>query len=128
MNKNNYKWDSVPETERVFTAKQLAEIFKTAPTYIITLAHNIGVDTKKRMNIPEATQKVTYFDFQDYLVFKKYYAGRPHKNTNVFHEDYTNIELMRKNHPLVTDDRFFNLYYFPDVIPDCFEEVDNWKV
>lgn len=34
------------------------------------------------------------------------------------------IEL-KKEHPLVTDDRCFKLSWFPDIVPDCFKEVNN---
>lgn len=30
------------------------------------------------------------------------------------------IEQLRSEHPLVTDDRFFKLSYFPDTVPKCF--------
>lgn len=33
---------------------------------------------------------------------------------------FPNIEELRQQHKLVTDDRFFTLSYFPDVIPVCF--------
>jgi hypothetical protein len=29
------------------------------------------------------------------------------------------------NHPLVTDKRFLQLSFFPDVVPKCFEELDE---
>lgn len=29
-----------------------------------------------------------------------------------------------EKHPLVKDKRFLSLSYFPNVIPDCFKEVD----
>lgn len=36
-----------------------------------------------------------------------------------------NLEELKKQHPLVKDDRFFKLTYFPDVIPSCFEGLKN---
>ena len=30
-----------------------------------------------------------------------------------------------KEHPLVTDKRCLNLYYWPDVIPDCFKDMEE---
>ena len=46
---------------------------------------------------------------------------KPERKVKVAAEQPT-IEQLRKEHPLVTDDRFFKLSYFPDPTPECFKE------
>ena len=35
------------------------------------------------------------------------------------------LEVMKKLHPLVTDERCFNLNYWPDTEPKCFKDLGN---
>lgn len=36
------------------------------------------------------------------------------------------LESLMKKHPLVKDERCFELSYFPDPTPDCFRDCDDW--
>lgn len=38
------------------------------------------------------------------------------------------VEELKKAHPLVRDERLFNLNYWPDVVPVCFEEEGEEEV
>ena len=35
------------------------------------------------------------------------------------------LEKLRKKHPLVKDERCFNLMWFPDPLPECFKKEDE---
>ena len=34
------------------------------------------------------------------------------------------LDEMKKLHPLVTEERFLNLNYWPDITPKCFADLD----
>lgn len=38
------------------------------------------------------------------------------------------VEELKKAHPLVRDERLFNLNYWPDVVPVCFEEEGEEEI
>lgn len=49
---------------------------------------------------------------------------QPERKVKVAAEQPT-IEQLRKEHPLVTDLNFFKTSYFPESVPDCFDDLDK---
>ena len=74
------------------------------------------------------------FDYNDEDVKKiySYYAEKRKKEAAILKENKEKkilerklyLEQMHKEHPLVTNDKFFNLSYFPDIIPNCYKGDD----
>ena len=50
------------------------------------------------------------------------------QQTSFKEEVQEDVEELKKAHPLVRDERLFNLNYWPDVVPVCFEEEGEQEV
>mgnify|MGYP003315868039 CR=1 FL=1 len=119
-----------PRNNRTFTTAELADALGVVTSSIIKMIHtkklsyNIVVsDHGKRMVVP----------YETYAELKQYYDKKFEKmaekrkvviNTKPAVKQNITLEEMHKLHPLVTDDRFFKESYFPEIIPDCFEDME----
>lgn len=81
-------------------AKELNIDIKTFKEIIYTLGINASKQTERNPRIEKAV-----------MDYKK--------------QEQLNIDFA--NHPLVKDKRCFKLTWWPDVIPKCFEDLDNDK-
>lgn len=76
--------------------------------------HKIG-QQKEYLFTLEQLQKYDLLKKNKFTEFKEI---RKEKETQ-------DIEELKKLHPLVTDVRLFKTSYFPDVIPNCYKEVEK---
>lgn len=116
-----YSYTQRPEEDRMFTVTDICKMVGASPCVIRSLAENAGIESflsKERKN-------VIVFNFkgmkQIVALYKNVIGIDEVKKNNKVQEPKT-IEELRTEHPLVKDDRFFKLSFFPDIVPKCFTE------
>lgn len=114
------------EEQRIFTATEIAQILDIDANRIYLI--------KKRHKIKPCGNKGRELTY-DYKAFKLFKADidyfrkekeRVENNKKKKLETVTASEktiAQSKEHPLVTDLRYLNFNYWPDVIPACFEDI-----
>lgn len=63
------------------------------------------------------------FNWHQFKQLEKYVANN--KKIQALRRDKNTLNEDAQEHPLVTDKRCLNLYYWPDVIPDCFKDMEE---
>lgn len=101
----------VPEHGRLFTSREIAELLGVSQCqiYFIIRKHNLSYTLEK---------KKCLFDYPTYKQIKFILESRINKKI----KDVEEREEKESEHPLVTDRRFLQLSYFPDVLPKCFQD------
>lgn len=118
-----------PRNNRTFTIADLGYAFGVTSASILNEIHknNLPFTVEKR-----GRGKRFIAPYETYLELKKHYdkmlekkAGKKKVTDNAkpAAQKSLTVEEMRKLHPLVTDDRFFKESYFPETVPDCFEDM-----
>lgn len=117
------------DEEKKYNADELAEIFDVSVSGIRSRVSHVkdkSAFTKEVVfdarNAPHPQYVFTLKEAKLYDIIPKKKERKPIKP-----KVPENIEEMRAAHPLVKDDRFFKLSYFPEVVPDYFKESDDKK-
>ena len=108
-----------PEEQRTFTTEQIAELLHISLTFVLKAARRNNLQIKTRQDSSHAY----YWTYLDYKVIEK--AVQTNKKINAMRKPKNVLNTSAINHPLVTDKRCLNLYYWPDIIPDCFKEMED---
>lgn len=107
-----------PEKQRTFTTEQIAELLQISVSFLLNTARRNNLQIKKRKDCSHAY----YWSYLDFKIIER--AVRVNKKINAMRRPKNVQNSSAAEHPLVTDKRLLNLYYFPDVIPDCFKTED----
>ena len=109
---------------REFTTNQIAEIIGVNPEMI---AHY-----KRKLHIPGRKVKTgklmeCYFTYAEYKQIETMIKTKSKlftKKPKVVKSVNPAIEQLKQDHPLVTDERCFKASWWPDTIPNCFQDED----
>lgn len=111
-----------PIEEKMFTITDIQRVCGASPNIIRSIAEKAGVESF----ISKGNRHSIVFDFnsarQIIAIYKNY--SRVDEIAKRNRSEPKTIEELRAEHPLVTDDRFFKLSFFPDVVPNCFKECE----
>ena len=132
MATDKYEIGSRPEEERLFTTREVADLCGYKPASMIQIY--------KKLNIVPGTKvikgtKTLVFTWQQTQILIRYSKESIAKKLEMKKKagavklaGNITIEELKLLHPLVTDERFFKTEFFPEVVPDCFAEIDAWAV
>ena len=119
MSKEKFSYVQTPIENKVFTMTDISRIIGASADVIHTIIETINAESSVNEN-----GRIVY-DFKTMKqimgVYKNTLKVSEVKKTNT---TVKTIEELRAEHPLVKDDRFFKLSYFPKTEPACFEN-DN---
>lgn len=118
-----YSYTQTPNESKMFTVSDIQEICGASPNVIRGIAERANIESF----IKKDGRGTVVFDFQSMkqivAIYKNYSRVDEIVAKNQPKVEKT-IEQLRAEHPLVKDDRFFKLSFFPDVVPNCFKEYE----
>lgn len=124
------------------SADEIAKIIGCPTSSIWNLAKRLGcqrtiklIRTHGENNHARNTQKA-FYTYSDMLKMKAYrdaQAKRRAESKRAFEKkikaeqekEMQSLKTMKSSHPLVTDARCFNLFWFPETEPKCFEDLGD---
>lgn len=113
-----------PTEERMFTVSDIQKMCGASPAIIRGIAERANIESF----VSKGRRCSIVFDFQSARQIMKIYKHLLNvdeiANSNKNRAEPKTIEQLRAEHPLVKDDRFFKLSYFPDIVPNCFKECE----
>ena len=110
----------------MYAIKELVEMFEKSDLYIRKVIEKLNIPLIRMSKT--VGKNVIYFrcvEEQYIPSIEKYIEEQRAQKVRVKEktpEQVKYLEQMRKAHPLVKNDKFFNLLYFPNVIPFICEE------
>jgi len=108
-----------PEQERTFSTQEITELLNISHAFVMSVSRRLGLEIKKKND-------ETHACVWSYLDFKRIEkAVKQNKKINAMRRPKNVLYSNAQEHPLVTDKRCLNLYYWPDVIPDCFKDMEE---
>lgn len=115
------------DEEKKYSADELSEIFDVSVSGIRSRVSHINDKSTLTKKIVLDARNAPHPQYVFTLKEAKFYDIIPKKRERkvIKPKAPENIEEMRINHPLIKDDRFFKLSYFPEIIPACFVEDEN---
>lgn len=119
-----------PKQEKIFTVNEISNLVDYTPNAVCQIAKKLNVGLKHK---PLVKGGSCYdFTYSDYLAIKKYVDERKaikekfqQLNLAKIKSKEETLQELKKLHPLVTDEKFFKLEFFPDVMPECFKEMEE---
>ena len=112
-----------PEVQRVYTTAEIAMYLNTSEYAIRNIANYYRID---KVISPTKNSRAAFYSYEAVRLIKSHFDAKKNKEkqkqikAQVSKPDLS-LEELRKLHPLVKDDRFFNTSFFPDVTPECFK-------
>lgn len=108
--------------KQAFTVSDIQKICGASPSIIRGIAERAGIESFVSTN----NKHSIVFDFvstkQIIAIYHNYSRVEEIASRNRNKTEPKTIEQLRAEHPLVKDDRFFKLSFFPDVVPKCFSD------
>lgn len=116
-----------PDVQKFYSVQETADLLDTSCDEVrrIVLYYKVKHETVRTRQ-----SKAIMLDYDAYRLVKDIHEEKEQKRK----EAAKNAELKKQKHeeetdgaekhPLVKDKRFLSLSFFPDVIPDCFKEVE----
>lgn len=119
--KNPYSAASIPEQQRYFTTKEVAEMAGISHYHVYFFCKKLGIDYEVK---PTSNSRAAYFSW---LNAQKIIDVASHKKTiSKAKKELIVTDEEQNAHPLVTDPRWLKLNEWPEVVPSCFEELDRY--
>lgn len=123
--KDKFLWTQKPDVQKVYTTQEIADVLGTTATVIrnITSYYNIEHSIQTTGNA-----RAAFYSYDSMRLIKQYYeaiqkkADMAEKNKLRLAFEKKEADSEKEQHPLVTDERFLKLSYFPEVVPNCFED------
>lgn len=103
---------------RLFSTQEIAKLLNCNVSTVQRIAKDRNIVRVFKKN---GNTRTAYFSYASYRLIES--VLQKHRTKKLGEPKVTVIEKAEE-HPLVTDKRLLNLYYFPDVIPDCFKTED----
>jgi hypothetical protein len=121
MNTKEYEVTQIPDRETYFTTKEVAVITGCAFSSVGNLAKKANLKPLIRKT---SNSRCAFWSYRQMRIIQELFGRR--KVSGQEKPVIINIkEEKMEEHPLVTDPKFLNLSYFPDVTPKCFEEDEE---
>lgn len=115
-----------PDVQKFYTVQEIADMFNVTTVTVRNISN--------RMNLPHEyitknRARLAVYPHEVVKIFREYFEAREKKRKLaeerkvkiVVNDEASETEL---DHPLVTNKRWLKLNEWPDVIPDCFKEVE----
>ena len=118
-----YNYTQKSEADRMFTISDIQRISGASPNIIRGIAERANIESF----IKKDGRGTVVFDFHSMKQIVSIYKNHSRVDEIVAKNQpkvEKTIEQLRAEHPLVKDDRFFKLSFFPDVVPNCFKEYE----
>ena len=118
-----YNYTQKPEADGMFTISDIQKISGASPNVIRGIAERANIESF----IKKDGRGTVVFDFHSMKQIVAIYRNHSRVDEIVAKNQpkvEKTIEQLRAEHPLVKDDRFFKLSFFPDVVPNCFKECE----
>lgn len=125
---------TAPVEERIFTVNEIANICGCSTNNILVIEKKIGCNyiRHKPTHSGGSFCDITYSDYLKIKAYceerkrikESYRLAKEKKIQEKIRKEESSLEEMKRLHPLVTDERFFKLEFFPDIVPICFKEMD----
>ena len=119
-------YKKVQEFEKnYYTASQVAEMAGCTASWVSAIACNYKIE---RIVKPNHVSRVAYYPKEsaekiiEIVNLKKEKVNNSKKIKSIAQATPDEEAAL---HPLVTDNRFLKLSYFPDITPSCFEDLDK---
>lgn len=130
MINEKFTFGQKPAEERYFSTLEVSEMIGCSDQSIAAMIKKTGI---KPLKIHTGRTYKNKFTWEQYKILEAWHKGprgRPKTQTVEVKKDdnMLNLEDLKALHPLVTDERFLKLSFWPNVIPACFEEIDSWVV
>lgn len=120
----SYRIAEPVKESRMFTVSDIQRICGASPNVIRGIAERANIES---FVSAERRNKIV-FDFQSMKqiveIYRHISTSDDIASRNKNKTEPKTIEELRAEHPLVKDDRFFKLSFFPDVVPNCFKECE----
>lgn len=116
-----YAIGQMPDECRQFTTQDIAMSLGLLPTSVSSIAVKLGIKPERRYEGRAFKHFYSWEQFRQLQLYEAEIERKRAKLNKVNVQVYT-LEELKKLHPLVTDDRFFQLSYFPETKPKCFED------
>lgn len=107
---------------RVFTTEEIANLIGCTVSTVKRIQKNRNIVRVMRQ---EGSQRRAYYSYAAYRLIESVFAKNRLQKKQEQEEVKVCTVAKSEEHPLVTDKRLLNTYYFPDVIPDCFKEMED---
>lgn len=126
--KGEYGIYEKPDIQKVYTVQETADLLEASCDEVRkiisyrNIAHKVVATKQSRAILLDYDAVRLVKEYHDEKVRKRKEAARHAENEKQKHEEET---VGAEDHPLVTDKRFLKLSYFPDIVPDCFKELET---
>ena len=118
-----------PEKQKVYTIQETADLLDTSCDEIRRIVNYYKV---KHEIVTTKQSRAIVIDYDSFRLVKEIHEEKEKKKEQAKKQKRLHNLRRRKakederaeDHPLVTDKRCLKLSYWPDVITDCFKEVD----
>lgn len=117
---NQYSAHSIPEKQRYFTTREISEMTGKSDKTVRRTAKLLGIDYEIR---PVGNQRNAYYSWLQTQKFVEYF--KQHKSEKKIKEELVVCDELQSQHPLVKDPRWLKLNEWPDIIPNCFKDLDK---
>lgn len=115
--------------EKLYSTNEIAEILKVHKTQVQNAVNVLEIIAKgKRV---ESRTKCSVFSEAQFDVIRKYVEWGCKRNMSKAQFALLQAEIekiqggVETEHPLVTDKRCLKMNYWPNVVPRCFEDIDD---
>lgn len=109
---------------REFTTNQMAEIIGVNTKMIMHYKRMLGIPGRR---VKTGKLMECYFTYTEYKQIETIIKAKSKlftKKPKVVESVNPAIEQLKQEHPLVTDERCFKQSWWPDTIPNCFQDED----
>lgn len=114
---------SKPEKQKVYTTQEIADLLEISTTLVRNIAGYYHIEYQI---VQTGHSRAMMFTYDGVREIKARYEARLNKKKQSLVKIERTPEEAEKleDHSLVTDKRCLSLNYWPDVIPNCFEEEE----
>ena len=132
---NDYNF-TIPN--KYFRTSELASMFGISESSVSNFYSRYKIKPAKKQikKVKKGGATIGWWDYSAYLKLKEWRAIieerkvppkkiEPSVKVEIIPKKVIDIEAERKAHPLVKDDRFFEVGFFPDVEPECFKDMEE---
>lgn len=96
------------------TAMEICKKYNFSLSYLSQIKTKLNLEIEKKA---EGSVKTDVYTEEDLKLIDDYVRAK------IIPKRELNLQKLREEHPLVTDDRFFITSYFPNVIPTNLEDL-----
>ena len=112
-----------PDVQKVYTTHEIADLLEISTTLVRNIASYYHIEYQI---VQTGHSRAMMFTYDGVREIKARYEARLNKKKQSLVKIERTPEENEKleDHSLVTDKRYLSLNYWPDVIPNCFEEEE----